>query len=173
MKFLIKKLKVSFLTLAFFTFFSHFVIVGLGFAQTVLASGGNSSTNLLCKIFPFISSIRIFGINSICGSFDSGRVTTGVSQWIQFGLTLVFVGIIVVSIFYVISAAIRYIRSEGDESKVKDASKAIKAVFVGLAALFIGLIGIVIILAVFQVEGGAFDTQTVPPGIDNFLPSPR
>jgi uncharacterized membrane protein YidH (DUF202 family) len=132
-------------------------------AQTPPASWGSSA---VCDVFPFLANLQSFGISSLCGSGDASEAGTGVRNLVQFFLSLIFIGIIIVSVFIVIKAALKYIQSEGDESKIQEAQKAIRSVFIGIAALFIGVIGIVIILAFFNATGAINNTDT-PDQIDN------
>jgi uncharacterized membrane protein YidH (DUF202 family) len=131
-----------------------------------------NAANFLCDVFPFLDSIEAFGIaSSICGTPGTSDLTAA-GQLIRFALSLVFVAIIAISIYVIIRAALKYIRSEGDPGKVEEAQKAIKNVFIGIGALFVGIIGIVIILAFFQ-AGNALNTSDDLPGqnsgLENFL----
>lgn len=132
----------------------------------------------LCKIFPFINSIGIFGVNAaLCGTGTTedtaNKVAVTTLSTIQLIVSFIFIAIIAISIFIIIKAAIKYIRSEGDESKVQEAQKAIKTVFIGVAALFVGILGIVLVLAFFQVSniGGTtgLDTSNLPQFLQVFL----
>ncbi len=131
----------------------------------VSAAGTN---NLVCQIFPFLSSVDAFGINSLCSGVTDPSAAT---SFIRFLLSAVFVGIIIISIYVVIKSALKYIQSEGDDKKIGEASKAIKAVFIGIAALFVGVIGIIIVLAFFKATG-ALKTEDTPDIIDNLLSTP-
>ncbi len=126
--------------------------------------------NLLCQIFPFLKGIKF--AESLCGSDISGGAASAIDTGealIQFALSMIFVGIIAFAIFVIIKAAVKYIRSEGDESKVEEANKAIKNVFIGIGALIVGVIGLVIILGIFSsASGGLLDTQDPP--LENILP---
>ncbi len=109
-------------------------------------------TNLLCEIFPFIESIKF--TSSLCGGeSEAGSAVDTAVGLAQFALSLIFVGIIAVAIFIIIKSALKYIQSEGDQAKVEEATKAIKNVFIGIGALLVGIIGLVIIIAVFQASG--------------------
>lgn len=135
----------------------------------------SAQESLVCRVFPFIKSIGLFGIGAnLCGGNAVGTgtdVAQSAANTIQLLLSLIFVGIIIVAVYIIIKAAIKYIRSEGDETKVKEAQKAIKTVFVGVAALFVGILGIVLILAFFQVSGGTEDLSGANTGtfLDTFF----
>ena len=129
---------------------------------------------LLCTIFPFINSIRFFNISAICdpaGGVSSRQdVAEDILGLIRFGTSLIFVGIVIIAVFIVIKAAIKYIQSEGDDKKIEEAQKAIKSVFVGLIALFIGIIGLVLIIVLFNATG-AITNITPQQIIENEDPS--
>lgn len=151
-------------------------IVGF-FSLSFLTPVRVSAQSLVCEVFPFIENIGLFGIGTnLCTpggnvSNTGTQVATSTANVLQLLLSLVFVGIIIVAVYIIIKAAIKYIRSEGDETKVKEAQKAIKTVFVGVAALFVGILGIVLILAFFQVSGGTEDLSGANTGtfLDTFF----
>ena len=93
-------------------------------------------------------------------------INTEIERIITVVLGLVFSAIIVFGIFLVIKAAMKIIRSEGDPGQVEEGSKIIRGVFIGIAIIFIGVIGLVLIVTIFQ-SGGIFniDVQT-PNGIN-------
>lgn len=145
-----------------FTITSLFLVIP--FTTSISAQEPDDNANLLCRVFPFVGKIGF--ADSLCGTGDSVEgqaetVASNVAQLIQFGLSLVFIGIIGIAIFTIIKAAIKYIRSEGDESKIEESTKAIKAVFLGIGALIVGIIGLVIILAIFNASG-AVNTPDAP-----------
>jgi hypothetical protein len=144
-------------------------------AQTTPTNEGTSgSTNAICVIFPFLNSITIFDVNeALCG----GGTTQGTAEQaadatlsiIRLATSFIFIAIIVIAVFIIIKAAIKYIRSEGDESKVQEAQKAIKTVFIGVAALFVGILGIVLVLAFFQVASPSDTTGLEQSNLPDFL----
>jgi len=110
------------------------------------------TTNLICEIFPFLGSLG-FGISSFCSGGSTNEAIQESGNLIRFVLSLVFVGIILVSVFVIIKAALKYIQSEGNQGKVEEAKKAIQNVFVGIGALFVGILGLIIALAFFGATG--------------------
>lgn len=118
--------------------------------------------NLVCRIFPFLNAVTSFGISSICGNLDGTQAATQTYGLIQLVLNLIFIGIIIVSIYIIIKAAVKYIQSEGDDKKIQEAQKAIKSVFIGIAALFIGIIGIILVLAFFNATGAVNNANPLP-----------
>jgi uncharacterized membrane protein YidH (DUF202 family) len=135
----------------------------------------NAQTNLICTIFPFINTVQAFGINSLCGNLDANQTSTTIRSTFNLIVSLIFVAIIIFSIYVIIKAAIKYIRSEGDPAKIEEAQKAIKSVFIGIAALFVGLIGIIIIIAFFG-AGNALNTTgnatNTSPLLNSLLQNP-
>lgn len=68
-------------------------------------------------------------------------------------LILLFAVIILVAIFYTASAGLKYIRSEGESDKIEEAQNALRAVFIGILATFIGVIGVFVITGIFSNQG--------------------
>lgn len=64
-------------------------------------------------------------------------------------LVLLFVGVILIAIVYSAIAGIKFIRSQGEAEKVEEAQNAIKNVLIGVASVFLGIIGVVIITGIF------------------------
>jgi predicted PurR-regulated permease PerM len=65
------------------------------------------------------------------------------------GLVLLFVGVILLAIVFSALAGIKFIRSQGEAEKVEEAQEAIKNVLIGVASVFIGVIGIIVITGIF------------------------
>ncbi|RMD77221.1 hypothetical protein D6810_01530 [Candidatus Dojkabacteria bacterium] len=120
------------------------------------AAGSNnqgSSGNVLCKLFPLINSVA----SSFCAGGNDSAIVEGAASdaanLIRFALQLVFVGIVGVAIYVIVKAALKYIRSEGEKESVEQARAAIKTVFAGIAALFVGIVGLVLVIAFFNASG--------------------
>jgi hypothetical protein len=77
------------------------------------------------------------------------EVNSDIENYINIAVSLVFVGIIIYGIFLIISSALKIIRSEGDEGKVQEGANKIKAVYIGIAMIFVGIIGLVLITTFF------------------------
>jgi amino acid transporter len=92
------------------------------------------------------------GDKDVALKFSTERITQIVS--------LIFIGIIIISVFIIIQAGVKYIQSQGEEGKIAESQKSIKSVFVGIAILFVGIIGLVLVLAFFGGTGllGTDDT---------------
>lgn len=163
-------------TISIISLVSLFIV--LGSVNTVHARGsasGSTSTDesVICTIFPFLNDIPAVN-DSICNPGQEGgeKAVSDVVAFARLGLSLIFIGIILIAVYVIIKAAVKYIRSEGNEDKIQEAQKAIKQVFVGIGALFVGLIGLVIIIVFFNATGALNDTETVDtdnPIIDPLL----
>lgn len=87
--------------------------------------------------------------------FDTfGKDGSGVAGFItgraQFVIFLVLGLIILVAVIYSIMAGIKYIRSEGDTGKIEEAQKSIKAILMGIAAIFVAIVGIILVFVIFN-----------------------
>jgi uncharacterized membrane protein YidH (DUF202 family) len=131
----------------------------------------SSEVNLICRIFPFLDNLG-FVNSTLCGEGDGSETAATVADYVQLALSLIFVAIVIIAIYIIIKAAIKYIRSEGDEDKIQEAQKAIKSVFVGIAALFVGIIGLVLVLAFFQATGAIDDPNAEGNQINNPVLNP-
>ena len=123
--------------------------LSLAFPLNVVHAATKGGT-LICTLFPFINQMGTFGISALCGK--STDTAGDIKSILTLVVSLIFIAIIIFAIYVIIKSAIKYIRSEGDEAKIQEATKAIKSVFIGIGALFVGLIGLVIILAFFNAQ---------------------
>jgi hypothetical protein len=119
------------------------VISSLGIVGTVLLlpSGVSAQTS---KLLPeqIQEIFDLFGRDGTgTASFISGRVRTGL--YIALGM------IVLVAVIYALIAAFKYIQSQGDPGKIEEAQKAIKAIFMGIAAMLIGIVGVVLVFVFF------------------------
>lgn len=102
----------------------------------------------------FIGPIcEAIGIKTTNGADAEDIAIQFLESRIQFILGILFVGIVVLAVFIIISAGIKYIQSQGDESKIEEANKAIKNVFIGIAILIIGVVGVFVALIFFNALG--------------------
>jgi hypothetical protein len=93
--------------------------------------------------------------------FDAcGDVNSQITSVIRIGLTLVFSIIVFYGIFLIIKAALSIIRSEGDSSKIEAGIGIIKSVYWGIAMIFIGIVGIVIVLSFFGAQAAIGNINT-------------
>jgi hypothetical protein len=84
----------------------------------------------------------------LMGPGGSGAVDFVVSR-IQLALFIVVGALVLFAVIYALIASFKYIRSQGDPNEIEEAQKAIKAIFMGLGALMIGIIGIVLVFVFF------------------------
>lgn len=134
----------------FAIFMVAFGVVGLFVTPMAVAAQeqgsdlGSGKVGVCTFIGPICNAL---GINND----NPGQIATNtVRGWVNLGITLLFIGIILIAVFIIVQAAIKYIQSQGDEGKIAEAQKAIKSVFIGIALLFVGIIGIVLVLAFFS-----------------------
>lgn len=119
--------------------------------QTVYAGGD------LCSIFgPLCDAMGIGpGDNGLTGetafNYTAARINIVIS--------LIFVLIITVAVFIIVKAGVKYIQSQGNAEMIGEAQNAMRNVFIGIAMLFIGIVGIILVLAFF---GG---TQLLESGV--------
>ncbi|MBN1332116.1 hypothetical protein JW978_04575 [Candidatus Dojkabacteria bacterium] len=104
-------------------------------------------------------SILPENISGFLNDWSGSTVTEKIVGFLRLALTLAFGAVILVAVLFSIMAAIKYIRSQGDSGKVEEANNAIKAIFQGVAAMFVGFIGIVIVFFIFDV---ALPDPTLP-----------
>lgn len=115
------------------------VVVGLLSLMSFLTVASAASSFLpesLAKL------LGLVGPGGVCASqYITSRV--------QFVLVLALGGIVLVAVAYALMAAFKYVRSEGESGKMEEAQKSIKAIFIGIAAMIIAVVGIVLVFAVF------------------------
>ena len=85
---------------------------------------------------------------------------------IRAGVASVFAIIIIFGIIMVIRAVLKIVRSEGDETKIQEGYSMVRGVYIGIAIIFLGLIGMVIVLAFFNAGSIVGTTPEVPPGLN-------
>jgi fumarate reductase subunit D len=100
---------------------------------------------------------NIFGLlgedGGLTASFITGRV--------RVGLIIALALLILVAVVYALIAAFKYIQSQGDPGKIEEAQKAIKAIFYGVAAMMIGIVGIVLVFVFFSASRPAAELYQV------------
>jgi succinate dehydrogenase/fumarate reductase cytochrome b subunit len=101
-------------------------------------------------------SVQIFD-ELLPGFFDRATDISGeaanadfIIGLIQNGLILLFVGVLLAAIVFSAIAGIKFITSQGASEKVEEAQEALKNVLVGVAAVFLAIIGIFIITNIFS-----------------------
>ena len=89
--------------------------------------------------------IEIFNLLGKEGAGAAGFLTSR----IQLALVIALGAVVLVAVVYAILAAFKYISSQGDAGKIEEAQKAIKAIFLGIAAMLIAIVGIVLVFVFF------------------------
>jgi heme/copper-type cytochrome/quinol oxidase subunit 2 len=116
---------------------SSLVLVGLGVVSLVSVV---NAVGLLPEVI--LKLLGIVGPGGICAS-------TWIQSRVQFVMILALGGVVLVAVGYALMAAFKYISSQGESGKMEEAQKSIKAIFIGIAAMLIAIIGIVLVFAVF------------------------
>lgn len=83
-------------------------------------------------------------------------------------VSFIFIGIIALGIFFIIKAVFKIIRSEGDSAKVEEGSKIFRGIFIGLFIILAGVVGLVMMVALFQ-AGDVFNTNPEVPELPSDL----
>ncbi len=99
-------------------------------------------------------------LRDLLDDWNNSTATDKLVGFVRLALTLAFGIVILAAVAFSIMAAIKYIRSQGDAGQVEEANKAIKAIFQGVIAMFIGIIGVVLVFFIFDV---ALPDPSLPP----------
>lgn len=119
----------------FTMFLSGFFLTGLAVFTTPA-----SAQNLLPQqIQDLLSSLGPGGEGT--AEFISSRVR----NFLILGLGV----LILFAVVFIVIAALRYIRSQGEEGEVEGAKKGIEAIFQGLIIMLIAFIGIIVVFVIF------------------------
>lgn len=124
------------------------------FLTTIVQLGLVTSTLLLLPqgVHAQNSSLlpdSILNIFSLLGT-DGRQTASFLSSRVRVGLIVALAILILVAVVYALIAAFKYIQSQGDPGKIEEAQKAIKAIFFGIAAMMIGIVGIVLVFVFFS-----------------------
>lgn len=125
------------------TIFTMVLWMGILFTTVspVMAQQGSD----LCSVFGILCE----AVSGDPGSVSGEDATNYVLSLVGMVLSLIFVLIIVVAVFIIIKSGVKYIQSQGDTGDIEAANKAMKNVFIGIALLFVSIIGIILLLAFF------------------------
>ena len=88
-------------------------------------------------------------VDKITNIFTGGSPVSWARARVQWALTILFVVVFVVAIIYSAMAAMKFISSQGDSSKLEESKAAVKAILMGFAAMIIAIVGIFIIFWLF------------------------
>ncbi|MEP7103844.1 MAG: hypothetical protein ABI721_04005 [Candidatus Dojkabacteria bacterium] len=90
---------------------------------------------------------------------------TSIGGLLRIGMASIFAIIIIYGIVIVVKAVLKIVRSEGDPTKIQEGYSMVKGVFIGIVLIFVGLIGLVVVIAFFGAGGIINTTPIVPPGV--------
>lgn len=65
------------------------------------------------------------------------------------GIILLLVAVIIAAIVYAAISGLKFVTSQGEADKVESAKESIKYTLIGVAAAFLGIIGVVLIQSIF------------------------
>jgi fumarate reductase subunit D len=108
---------------------------------------------------------QIITIFDLLGPRGTGTAEFIVSR-VRVGLFIALGVIIVVAVIYALLASFKYIQSQGDPGKIEEAQKAIKAIFYGIAAMMIAIVGVILVFVFFganPVEPNLYQTCLSAP----------
>jgi len=140
-----------------------FVVSISTFFLSTLAVGMLNVANATSLLPDQISDL----FNLLGGQGES--TTQFVTSRVQLGLVIALGVVVLVAVVYAILAAIRYIRSQGEAGEIEEATKAIKAIFFGIGAMLIAIVGIVLVFVFFGATRPGtelFQTCISEPGSD-------
>lgn len=115
------------------------IFIVLAFTSGSMVAAASASAGILPK--EITDLLGILGPEGVCAS-------QYVNNRVKFVFFLVLGGLVVASVVYSIIAAYKYITSQGDTGKIEEANKSIKAIFMGIAAMVVGIVGMVIVFTV-------------------------
>lgn len=124
------------------------VIIPLIFVGLFLVPGSVSAQpqgDDLCSVFGPLCEV----VSGNSGTVNEDTAINYVVRRANLGITLAFLGVIIVSVYIVIKNGVKYVNSQGENGQIEEANKAMKYVFIGIAMLFIGLLGIILFLGFF------------------------
>lgn len=109
--------------------------------------------------------------STACGLLGCGNIGIDISRFDNLNLlgiislisSLIFGVIIIIGIFYVIKGSLKIMRSEGEVSKIEEGNKIFKGVFIGIVMILGGILGLVLMLALFDAGGVATVNPELPP----------
>jgi len=130
-------------------------MMGVAFTTLMLflyapVSTSAASINICTFIGPICTAL---GINVDDPTNAGDAALTFLKSRGELILSLVFIGIILLSVVIIIQAGVKYIQSQGDEGKIAESTKAIKSVFIGIGVLIVGIAGLILVLVFFNATG--------------------
>lgn len=79
-----------------------------------------------------------------------------VFSYIALGFSLFFIGLTIYWVFLIIRNAVKILQSEGDDGKIKDGTKAIQSIFIGIGIMF-GFFVVLFVVGSFFGMGSIFE----------------
>lgn len=116
----------------------------------ILAQSSNTG---LCGLFP-------------CDQYTGDSLNMDWGMLIKYALSAVFTVIIVIGIFSVVRAALKIIQSSGEAKQLEEGANMLRGVWIGIAVIFLGIIGIIIVLTIFNAQSILTPNLVVPSGIN-------
>lgn len=110
-------------------------------------------TLLTLLLVPFGMVSRVGAQSTLCDVFPCDRAANPditIGGVITLVTQLIFVGFIGFGVILIIKGAIKITRSEGDDAKVQEGAQAVKGAMIGLGMVLLGIIGLVVLTAVFN-----------------------
>jgi len=115
-----------------------------------------SSLFVIFLFSPFLLIVEAQGllpdqINDLFGLLgpDGSGTANFVTSRVQLGLVIALGIVLLIAVVFSIISAVKYISSQGDSGQIEEAQKAIKAIFFGIGAMLISVVGIVIVFVFF------------------------
>lgn len=105
-------------------------------------------------------------IADIVDQFPGGAGLLGfITSRIRLVVAIMLIALVLFSIVYALMASFKYVRSQGDPGQIEEAQKAIKAIWMGVASLFISIIGMVLVINIFgsQLPTTIYETCIIAP----------
>lgn len=131
------------------------------------AQGGNSCADNCSYLTNEITACGLLGCDNV--GIDVTRFEDlNILQIASLLVSFIFIGIIALGIFFIIKAVFKIIRSEGDSAKVEEGSKIFRGIFIGLFIILAGIVGLVLMVALFQ-AGDVFNTSPEVPELPSDL----
>lgn len=116
--------------------------------------------NLRSLIFSFLLTVFVLSFFPLTAQaqflpdfldnlIDTDNPEQVIANRVQVFFLLAFGIVILVAVFYIIMAAIKYIRSQGESGEMEASQKSMQAIFMGIGAIFVGILGIAVIVLFF------------------------
>lgn len=105
-------------------------------------------TVAFAQVDPSLLPEQILEIFNLLGPEGTGTAAFITSR-VRVALFIALGVVILVAVVYALISSFRYIQSQGDPGKIEEAQKAIKAIFFGIAAMMIAIVGVILVFVFF------------------------